>query len=189
MVWTDWHNEVLLQEMYLFEPWKYKWGSKQWGQVWERISESLNEHESPRVTVNQKSVRNHYILLEKEQKNKIREEKASGIAPEHTPFDDSMTNIIEQFRERDAEDQQLDSEKREKAEEETAKAVEMQKASMETFSQSKKRKGEQEQKKCKRSIGTETVTYLREKAELDVSLKREELQLRKAEFDVKKIQQ
>lgn len=125
MVWTDWHNEVLLQEMYLFEPWKYEWGSKQWGQVWERISESLNEHESPRFTVNQKYVRNHYILLEKEQKNKIREEKASGIAPEHTPFDDSMTNIIEQFRERDAEDQQLDSEKREKAEEETAKAVEM----------------------------------------------------------------
>ena len=73
-----------------------------------------------------------------------------------------------------------------KAEEETAKAVEMRKASMETFALSKKRKGEQEQKKCKRSKGTETVAYLREKAELDASLKREELQLRKAELDVKK---
>ena len=60
---------------------------------------------------------------------------------------------------------------------------------METFSQSKKRKGEWEQKKCKRSTGNETVAYLREKAELDASLKREELQLRKAELDVKKIQQ
>lgn len=80
MVWTDQHNEVLLQEMYLFEPWKYKWRSKQQVQVWERISESLNEHESPRFTVNQKSVHNHYILLEKEQKKKIREEeKADGI--------------------------------------------------------------------------------------------------------------
>ena len=28
MVWTDQHNEVLLQEMDLFEPWKYKRGSK-----------------------------------------------------------------------------------------------------------------------------------------------------------------
>lgn len=190
MVWTDRYNEVLLQEMYLFEPWKYKRGSKQRGQVWERISESLNKHESPRFTVNHKSVRDHYILLEKEQKNKRRkEEKASGIAPEHTPFDDSMTDIIERFKERDAEDQQLDSEKREKAEEETVKAVEMRKASVETFAQSKKRKGEQEQKKCKHSTGTETVAYLREKAELDASLKREELQLRKAELDVKKIQQ
>ena len=81
MVWTDQHNDVLLQEMYLFEPWKYKRGSKQRGQVWERISESLNEHESPRFTVKQKSVRDHYILLKKEQKKKIREEeKASGIA-------------------------------------------------------------------------------------------------------------
>lgn len=100
-----------------------------------------------------------------------------------------MTDIIERFKERDAEDQHLDSEKRKKAEEETAKAVEMRKASMETFAQSKKRKGEQEQKKCKRSKGTETVAYLREKAELDASLKREVLQLRKAELDVKKIQQ
>ena len=49
----------------------------------------------------------------------------------------------------------------------------MQKASMETFAQSKKRKGYQEQKNCKRSKGTETVAYLREKAKLDASLKRE----------------
>lgn len=158
MVGTDRHNEVLLQEMYLCELWKHKRGSKQRGQVWERISESLNEHESPRFTVNRKSVRDHYVLLDKEQKKKIREEEnASGIAPEHTPFDNSMTDIIERFKERDAEGQQLDSEKREKAEEESAKAVEIRKASMETFAQSKKRKGEQEQKKCKRSTGTETV--------------------------------
>ena len=37
---------------------------------------------------------------------------------------------------------------------------------METFPQSKKRKSEQEQKKCKRSTGTETVAYLREKADI-----------------------
>lgn len=97
-----------------------------------------------------------------------------------------MTDIIARFKEREAEDQEPDSEKREKVEEETAKAVEMRKASMETFFQSKKRKGEKEQKKCKRSTGTETVAYLREKAELDASLRREELQLRKAELDVKK---
>lgn len=97
-----------------------------------------------------------------------------------------MTDIIERFKKRDAEDQLKDSEKRDKADEETAKAVEKRKASMETSAQSKKRKGEQEQKKCKRSTSTETVAYLREKAELDSSLKREELQLRKAELDVKK---
>ena len=76
--------------------------------------------------------------------------------------------------------------KRGKADEQTAKAVEMRKSSMETFTQSKKRKGEQEQKKSKRSIGTETVAYLREKAQLDASLKREELQLRRGELEKRK---
>ena len=98
-----------------------------------------------------------------------------------------MADIIERFREKDAEDQQQDAEKRGKADEETAKAVEMRKSSMETFAQSKKRKGEQEQKKSKRFTGTETV--LREKAELHASLKREELQLRRAELDEKEVQQ
>ena len=100
-----------------------------------------------------------------------------------------MADIIERFREKDAEDQQQDAEKRGKADEETAKAVEMRKSSMETFVQSKKRKGEQEQKKSKRSTGAETVAYLRERAELDASLKREELQLRRAELDEKEVQQ
>ena len=187
MVWTNKHNELLVQEMYLFEPWNFKRGSKQRGQVWERINDSLNQYESPKFTVKQNSVRDHYIFLEKEQKKKIREEEqASGIAPS---FDDSMTDIIERFREKDAEDQQQDAEKRGKADEETAKAVEMRKSSMETFVQSKKRKGEQEQKKSKRSTGTETVAYLRERAELDASLKREELQLRRAELEEKEVQQ
>ena len=190
MMWTNKHNEVLVQETYLFEPWNFKRGSKQRGQVWERISDSLNQYESPKFTVNEKSVRDHYIFLEKEQKKKVREEeKASGIAPLHTSFDESMAAIIQHFRETDAEDQQQDAEKRGKADEETAKAVEMRKSSMETFAQSKKRKGEQEQKKSKRFAGTETVAYLREKAELDASLKREELQLRRAELDEKEVQQ
>lgn len=104
--------------------------------------------------MNQKSVRDRYILLEKEkQKETKEEEKASGIAPVHTPFDDSMADIIERFRERDCEDRQQDAEKMEKVDEETAKAVKMRKSSMETFAQGKKRKGEQEQKKCKRSTG------------------------------------
>ena len=112
-MWTSKRNEVLVQEMYLFEPWNFKRGSKQRGQVWERISESLNQYESPKFTVNQKSVRDHYILLEKEQKKKIREEEnASGIAPVYTSYHDSIADIIERFREKDAEDQQQDMQKR-----------------------------------------------------------------------------
>ena len=81
--------------------------------------------------------------IEKEQKKKIREEeKASGIAPEHSAFDDSMEDIIERFKARDEEDQRQVAANKEKADADAAVAADMRKASMETFSQTKKRKGE-----------------------------------------------
>ena len=81
----------------------------------------------------------------------------------HASFDDSMANITERFREKDAEDQQQDAEKRGKADEKTAKGAEMRKSSMETFAHRKKRKGEQEQKKFKRFTDTDTVALSSEK--------------------------
>ena len=132
----------------------------------------------------------HYNHLEKEQKRKIREEeKASGIAPEHSAFDDSMEDIIERFKARDEEDQRQVAANKEKADADAAVAADMRKASMETFSQTKKRKGEQDVKKRKRATGSDTVAFLREKAELDAELKREELKIREQEMKDKKAEQ
>ena len=41
MACTDEHNEVLIREMFLFQPWNYKKGSQQPGHAWEMISDSL----------------------------------------------------------------------------------------------------------------------------------------------------
>ena len=60
---------------------------------------------------------------------------------------------------------------------------------METFSQTKKQKGEQDVKKSKRATGSDTVAFLREKAELDAELKREELKIREQEMKDKKAEQ
>ena len=126
MVWRDEHNDTLIKEMYLFEPWEYKRGSKQRGQVWEQISESLNQTEQPKFNVSQKSVRDHYNLLEKEHKKRINDEKkASGISPEHTQFDDAMEDVIQRFKSRDAVDKLQDVERKERVDLETAQAVEM----------------------------------------------------------------
>ena len=43
---------------------------------------------------------------------RTKEENASGIAPVSTSFDDSIADKIERFREKDAEDQQQDMQKR-----------------------------------------------------------------------------
>ena len=121
MVWTDKHNETFVAEMYLHEPWKYKKGSKERGNVWDMISESLNSNDHPKFAVCLKSVRDHYNHLEKEQKRKIREEeKASGIAPEHSAFDDSMEDIIERFKAWDEEDQRQVAASKEKADADSA---------------------------------------------------------------------
>ena len=83
MIWTDQYNDMLIREMYLFEPWKHKKGSSQQGNVWEQISASLNDLHDPKFGVTQKPVRDHYNLLEKQQKKRMRyEEKASGISPD-----------------------------------------------------------------------------------------------------------
>ena len=77
---------------------------------------------------------------------------------------------------------------------ETAKAVEMRKLSMETLAASKKRKAEtnNEGEKPKRNVsssGSETIAYLKMKAEVDAELKREEMKLKKAEAEERKLQQ
>ena len=126
MIWTEQHNDMLIREMYLFEPWKYKKGSPQRGNVWEQISASLNDLDDPKFDVTQKSIRDHYNLLEKQQKKRLRdEEKASGISPVHSDFEDAMENIIQLFIGKDEEDQKNDAQKKEKYDADAAKILEM----------------------------------------------------------------
>ena len=108
MIWTEQHNDMLIQEMYLFEPWKYKKGSPQRGNVWEQISASLNDLDDPKFDVTQKSTRDHYNLLEKQQKKRLRdEEKGSGISPVYSDFEDAMENIIQLFIGKDEEERKI----------------------------------------------------------------------------------
>lgn len=192
MTWTQEHNEMLIEEIYHYEPYKYKHGSKYRGNAWEMISESLNSIEKPKFSVNQKSVRDHYNLLDKEHRKRIKEEeKASGISPEHTELEEHMQDLIERFDAKDSEDQLADEEKKEKSEAETAKAEEMRRMSMETMAQSRKRKGDEqkETKKKRRVAESDTVSFLREKAVIDAELKKEELKIREEEAKNQRLMQ
>ena len=59
------HDITFLRELLLFEPWNYKYGSKERGNCWERISESLNQVTGIFFKVTQRSVQDHYQALEK----------------------------------------------------------------------------------------------------------------------------
>ena len=63
MHWSDEHNIMLVRECLLYEPWKYKQGSVERGQIWKRISEALNVLEHPMFKVSDRSIRNRLNLL------------------------------------------------------------------------------------------------------------------------------
>ena len=85
MKWTKDHDTIFLRELILFGPWNYKYGSKERENCWERISESLNELTDISFKVTQKSVRDHYQILEKTyKKQKQEEDRQSEINLEET---------------------------------------------------------------------------------------------------------
>ena len=96
MQWAKDHDIIFLRELLLFEPWNHKYDSKEKGNWWERIDESLNQLTEISFKVTKRSVQDHYQTLKKTYKNKKREEdRQSGINPEETEVDFALADIIE----------------------------------------------------------------------------------------------
>ncbi|XP_066919409.1 ribonuclease Y-like [Clytia hemisphaerica] len=194
MNWTPRHDEILVQEILLFEPWTQKKGSPERGSTWSAIADNLNQIDNPFFSVNQRSVRDHYNVLEGNFKRKRNaQEKASGTAyPEDTVFDNGMNDIIQQFHDYDvllAKEKQAKEDEENKEKEQAQQIV---KASLETFRETQKRKAEAGEepvssKKTRRSE-TETLVYLREKNESNIKLQEQQLELQKQELELRKQQ-
>ena len=192
MRWTSEHDVIFLREVLVHEPWKQKYGSQERGKVWEKIAESLNGLNTVcelYFKVTQRSVRDRYKLLVDNFKKREREEDAaSGISPEETESDIALADIIERFEEADEMHKKQTDEKKSKNEADTHKAAEMRRRSLETFSESNARVGNEPVVKKSRNTGSETVQYLREKSENELKLRTEELNQRKLEFEASKAQ-
>ena len=81
MAWTYDHDILLCREILVEEPYKFKTGTRDRGQAWEKIANNLNQNNADcRVIVNQRGVRDRYTILEKAFREKMAaEENASGI--------------------------------------------------------------------------------------------------------------
>ena len=168
-------------------PWIHKRGSTERGLVWGKIANSLNTFKNPTFRVTQRSVRDRYALLEKKHKLKLQlEEQASVISPDETEVDRALDDITIQFKEADAENDRISSEKKAKQEAEVGKAEEMRKASLETFKETQKRNESCEEttpRKKKRASGSEIMSFLREKTEMELELRAQEMEMRRQEFE------
>ena len=169
-----------------------KKGSPERGTIWTAIADSLNQIKEPNFSVDQRSVRDHYRLLEgKFVKKQNEEERATGISPdEDTEFDNGMADIIQQFRDFDLVHTQEKLKKDEAGTKENEAAEEFRKASLETFQESQKRTATDDGGllKKKRKSETETVAYLREKNKSNVSLQEKQLALQREELSLRKQQ-
>ena len=111
------------------------------------------------------------------------EAKASGISPELTETDKLLEQIIEMFEESDREGGENLQQVEQNKENERKKAEEMRNQSMEKLGETLKRKAADNGQVTpkKRGSGTETLIYLREKAEKQFELRKEELEVKKKE--------
>ena len=94
---------------------------------------------------------------------------ASGISPKNNSLDAAAEKIIEKMEEEEKTYEQENVIEGEKKEQEVANAQEMRERALESFAETKKRnkdsKDSQKEKKKTQSSGSETLIYLREKAE------------------------
>ena len=188
MRWTTDHDVALVREIILHEPWEKWQGSVERGKSWENIAASLNGLTEIHFKVTQRSVRDHYKVLVDAFKKKEREEKnASGISPEESEVVQALADIVERFEQSDDDYKKQSEEKKNKAAADTAKATEMRKRSLETFAETNVR-ADKEPTKKQRNCGSETINYLKEKAETEMHLRREELELKREETETAKAQ-
>ncbi|XP_028408235.1 uncharacterized protein LOC114530820 [Dendronephthya gigantea] len=187
MKWTELHDQLLVREILLVQPWTSKKASPERGEAWLKIATSLNSLQSPVFRVTQRSVRDRFTLLEKKYKKKVREETlASGICCEENEVDLGMDEIVSLFYEADMEHEKNAAEKKKKLEEDANQAAEMRQQSLESFGETRKRSEsaaadptDHTSTKRRRSSGSDMVTYLSEKSEREAELKKKELEIMK----------
>ena len=148
MKWTKEHDVLLGKEVMLFELWKYKLGSRERGNCLDRIAESLNQLQEPFFNVSQKSIRDRLKILERDFKRKDRfERNASGISPEKSEIDVIMEDYLERKEEQERESEKISD----KTAKDKASAEEMRKKAMESLGETKKRAGDDQPRKKRRT--------------------------------------
>ena len=97
MEWTDQHEVWFCREVIAFE--LFMSGSKEHGQCYYRIAESLNAVKDVYFKVDQRALRSRIKkLLKLYVSKKNREKKASGVEVGHSELDDLMLDIYDQHK-------------------------------------------------------------------------------------------
>ena len=165
-----------------------KAGSRERGNAWQAVADSLNCHEAQRFSVTQRSVRDRYNILAKRVKTKLsKEERESGGGDSELSESEKLVEeliALSEEAEKRTEDQ--NEAKREAMANEKKQALEMRGRALERMGETRKRiEGEEpEEKKAatkRRRSGGDTIEWLRERAEADSEIKKQEMEEKREE--------
>lgn len=191
MEWSKNHDILLLREVLVSEPFRFRKGSAEKGKIWTEIADRLNDCKEASFKVSQRSVRERCSLLETKFRKKTRdEESASGISVEVSEEDVLLEEIIEKEQ---AAEEELNVAKGKKADDKN-KAEEMRRKAMERMGKRRKVDDIEDEsegasggsKRLRRRSGSDTIEYLKGKAEIEKDLKEKELEIRKTEAENQK---
>jgi hypothetical protein len=179
MIWTELHDEMLCREIIGVDVFSgTKKGTLKRSAKWTQVVENLTNVEGVHFKVDNRAVRDRYHLLSTNLRRKLkREEKESGIAPEMSEVEKALEALIE--KEDAAEELRQEGKSRKVTiEADRMNAEDIRKKAMENLGETQKRKSVESgvtPAKKKRSNGSDTVNYLREKHEKMLEVEKKKL--------------
>lgn len=192
MSWTEEHDTLLCREILAVDPFDTKKGTAQRGDKWKTIADNLMAIAAPKFKVEARSVRDRYRLLSQRVKRKLNDEmKASGIETDSSEWEIAVEELLEKERECDSA-YDADTENKYKAREEEKETAEgiRQKAMERLGKQKRSPKDDSEVRPPKRrSNGSDTLLYLKERNESMEKCKMQELELKKRELEIQEKKQ
>ena len=96
MEWSTNHDILLLKEILVSEPHKFRKSSNKRGRIWTLIASNLNEIDEVKFWVKQRGVRERFEAIQERYLQKTKSEvNASDISQEETKADQLMEEITE----------------------------------------------------------------------------------------------
>ena len=169
----------------MLQPFEHPYRSEERGEVWAKIAINLNDLRQPTFKVSKRSVRDRLTPLQSRFKEKIRmeEEGASGMDCEESELDQALEEITDKEKAAEAGRKENCGTQQEN---EKLAAEEQRKKAMERLGETQKRKGGVDEKvKKSRKSGPETLQYLREKMENEKELRKQEIEQKAKDHEVK----
>jgi len=159
------------------------------GTKWEEVAQNLIKIQEVYFNVDKRAVRDRYNLLSKELRTELKkEERETGIETDMTEVEVALEELIEKEDAAETEQRVVDNQKKIKNSQDREDAENISKKAMERLGQTQKREADEGEsvgrKKRKRSSGSDTLSFLREKNEQVQAIQKEEFDLRRQQLEL-----